>query len=225
LLDVCQVLAPIKITAMEQRVIQDFYMYFGKSIYKWDLAQYFTPTNVTEFLVAILNPRQFEHIMDPACGSADFLTAAYRRGAAQGWHDYASSVHGSDVSPEAVQVAVLNMILNGDGKTNIALEDSLVKIPANTETMNAVICNPPFGSKILERKPQALDNFDLGHQWVEDVDGIPQPTGQRLASQQLGILFAEACARLVQSNPQGRFALVVPNGYLGNRSVQYRNLR
>ena len=225
LLEVCQVLAPIKITAMEQRVIQDFYMYFGKSIYKWDLAQYFTPTNVTEFLVAILNPQQFEHIADPACGSADFLTAAFRRGAAKGWHDYASSVHGTDVSPEAVQVAVLNMILNGDGKTNILTEDSLVKIGSHTETMNVVICNPPFGKKILERKPQALDNFDLGHQWVEDADGVLQPTGQRLASQQLGILFAEACAKLVQSKPEGRFALVVPNGYLGNRSTHYRNLR
>lgn len=225
LLDVCQVLAPIKITAMEQRVIQDFYMYFGKSIYKWDLAQYFTPTNVTEFLVEILNPREFEHIMDPACGSADFLTAAFRRGDALGWHDYSSSVHGTDVSPEAVQVAVLNMILNGDGKTNIACEDTLIKIGANAETMNVVICNPPFGSKILERRSQALDNFDLGHQWAEDAEGILQPSGQRLASQQLGILFAEACARLIQSKPQGRFALVVPNGYLGNRSAPFRNLR
>jgi type I restriction enzyme M protein len=225
LLDVCQVLAPVKITAMEQRVIQDFYMYFGKHIYKWDLAQYFTPTNVTEFIVEILNPHQFEHVMDPACGSADFLTAAFRRGEARGWHDYASSVHGSDVSPEAVQVAVLNMILNGDGKTNIATEDSLLKIAANTETMNVVICNPPFGSKIVERRAEALENFDLGHSWVEDSDGILQPMGQRLTSQQLGILFAEACTKLIRSNPQGRFALVVPNGYLGNRSANYRNLR
>ncbi|MGV0581921.1 N-6 DNA methylase [Mycolicibacterium elephantis] len=225
LLDVCQVLAPIKITAMEQRVIQDFYMYFGKHIYKWDLAQYFTPTNVTEFIVEILNPQQFEHVMDPACGSADFLTAAFRRGEARGWRDYASSVHGADVSPEAVQVAVLNMILNGDGKTNIACEDSLVKIAANTETMNVVICNPPFGSKIVDKRPEALDNFDLGHRWEPDSDGVPQPTGQRLRSQQLGILFAEACTKLIRSSPQGRFALVVPNGYLGNRSGSYRNLR
>jgi type I restriction enzyme M protein len=225
LLDVCQVLAPIKITAMEQRVIQDFYMYFGKSIYKWDLAQYFTPTNVTDFIVAILNPQQFEHVMDPACGSADFLTAAFRRGEARGWRDYASSVHGSDVSPEAVQVAVLNMILNGDGKTNIACEDSLVKISANTETMNVVICNPPFGTKIVERRADALENFDLGHEWEPDSAGVLQPTGPRLRAQQSGILFAEACAKLVQSSPHGRFALVVPNGYLGNRSGPYRSLR
>jgi len=225
LLDVCQVLAPIKITSMEQRVIQDFYMYFGKHIYKWDLAQYFTPTNVTEFIVEILNPQQFEHVMDPACGSADFLTAAFRRGEARGWRDYASSVHGADVSPEAVQVAVLNMILNGDGKTNIACEDSLIKIAANTETMNVVICNPPFGKKIVDRRPEALENFDLGHRWEPDSDGVLQPTGPRLRSQQLGILFAEACTRLIRSNPQGRFALVVPNGYLGNRSDPYRNLR
>ncbi|MGL5441428.1 MAG: restriction endonuclease subunit M, partial [[Mycobacterium] stephanolepidis] len=149
LLEVCQVLAPIKITAMEQRVIQDFYMYFGKHIYKWDLAQYFTPTNVTDYIVAILNPHQFEHVVDPACGSADFLTATFRRGEARGWRDYASSIHGVDVSPEAVQVAVLNMILNGDGKTNIRNEDSLVKISSNAESMNVGICNPPFGTKIV----------------------------------------------------------------------------
>lgn len=225
LLDVCQVLAPIKITAMEQRVIQDFYMYFGKSIYKWDLAQYFTPTNVTDYIVAILNPQQFEHVMDPACGSADFLTAAFRRGEARGWRDYASSIHGVDVSPEAVQVAVLNMILNGDGKTNITNEDSLVKISSNTESMNVVICNPPFGTKIVERRPEALDNFALGHEWEPDANGVLQPTGPRLRAQQSGMLFAEACAKLIQSSPHGRFALVVPNGYLGNRSGPYRNLR
>ncbi len=118
-----QVLAPIKIVSMKQSVIQDFYMYFARHIYKWDLAQYFTPTTVTDFIVEMLNPRFGEHIRDPACGSADFLTAAFRRG--QDWPDYASSIWGSDVSAEAVQVAVLNMMLNGDGKTNIHKEERL----------------------------------------------------------------------------------------------------
>ena len=221
LLEVMRILAPIKIVSMKQSVIQDFYMYFARHIYKWDLAQYFTPTTVTDFIVEVLNPRFGEHIRDPACGSADFLTAAFRRG--QAWPDYSSSIWGSDVSEEAVQVAVLNMILNGDGKTNIHREDSLLKIAANQETCEIAICNPPFGTSIAERRPAALTNFDLGHEWVQDDKGRWQVTGRLLDKQEVGILFAEVCTRLIL--PGGRFALIVPNGYLGNRSHRYLILR
>jgi len=222
LMEVMRILAPIKIVSMTHSVIQEFYMYFAKHIYKWDLAQYFTPTNVTDFIVDVLNPHQHEHIRDPACGSADFLTAAYRRG--QRWHDYASSIGGSDVSKEAVQVAVLNMILNGDGKTNIREEDSLLKIESNESSCNIVICNPPFGTKITERNSTTLSNFDLGHEWEWDSRGGWQKNGRKqLDKQESGVLFAEACARMVR--PGGRFALIVPNGYLGNRSQRYLILR
>src|SRR5699024_3559767 len=75
-IDIMKILAPIKIIDMRQSVIQDFYMYCSKHIYKWDLAQYFTPTNSTAFTVEVINPQCSEHVKDPACGSADFLTAA-----------------------------------------------------------------------------------------------------------------------------------------------------
>ncbi|MFE3926999.1 class I SAM-dependent DNA methyltransferase [Streptomyces sp. YIM B13508] len=221
LLAVMKVLAPIKIVAMRQNVIQDFYMYFAKHVYKWDLAQYFTPPSVTDFIIEVLNPRFSEHVKDPACGSADFLTSAFRRG--QHWPDYASSIWGSDVSPEAVQVAVLNMILNGDGKTNIAEEDSLAKITSNLESCDVVVCNPPFGTRIVERNPSTLDNFDLGHEWVTRKDGSLKVGENLLTSQETGLLFAEACCKLLR--PGGRFALVVPNGYLGNRSQKYEIFR
>lgn len=222
LLEVTRILAPVKIVSMAQSVIQDFYMYFAKHIYKWDLAQYFTPTSVTDFIVGVLNPGQHEHIRDPACGSADFLTAAFRRG--QHWHDYASYISGSDVSAEAVQVAVLNMILNGDGKTNIREEDSLLKLNGNRSSCKIVICNPPFGTKITERSRATLSNFDLGHEWVQDDHGRWQATSQLLEKQESGVLFAEACAQMVLPE-DGRFALIVPNGYLGNRSHRYLILR
>jgi type I restriction enzyme M protein len=220
LLEITRILAPIKITAMRQSVIQDFYMYFAKHIYKWDLAQYFTPTSLTEFIIEVLNPRLGEHIKDPACGSADFLTAAFRRG--QGWPDYASSIWGADVSTEAVQVAVLNMILNGDGKTNISEEDSLAKIRKNAESCDVVVCNPPFGSRIVENNQETLSNFDLGHAWAEDRRGW-NPTSTVLKKQESGILFVEACVKLLR--PGGRLAIILPNGYLGNRSEKYVTLR
>lgn len=221
LMDVMKILAPVKIIAMRQSVIQDFYMYFARHLYKWDMAQYFTPTSLTDFIIEVLNPQYGEHIKDPACGSADFLTAAFRRG--QHWTDYASSVWGSDVSPEAVQVAVLNMILNGDGKTNVKEEDSLAKIASNEETVDIVVCNPPFGTRIREKSRDVLANFDLGHEWQEEPGGRMVPGSAVLGSEQVGVLFAEACVRLVR--PGGRVALIVPNGYLGNRSPKYQQLR
>lgn len=78
LFEVLQILAPIKIIHSKRDVVQTFYMKFAKDLYKWDMAQYFTPTTVTDFLVDIVNPQFGEHIADPACGSADFLVAAFR---------------------------------------------------------------------------------------------------------------------------------------------------
>lgn len=114
LYEVMELLAPIKIIASSQDVIQTFYMHFAKHLYKWDLAQFFTPVTVTDFIATVLSPRFGEHVRDPACGSADFLTSAYRIGLQ---HDpnYAQSVWGADNSPNAVQVAILNMLLNGEG--------------------------------------------------------------------------------------------------------------
>ncbi|MEN3613884.1 N-6 DNA methylase [Plantactinospora sp. ZYX-F-223] len=221
LVEIAKILAPAKIVSMRRSVIQDFYMYFARHIYKWDLAQYFTPTALTEFIVEVLNPKFGEHVKDPACGSADFLTAAYRRGAEK-WPNYANNIWGSDVSAEAVQVATFNMILNGDGRSNIRQEDSLANIKDNTESTEVVICNPPFGAKIVERNRNTLALYDLGHEWTLTDTGFER-TENVLEAQESGILFAEACVRMLR--PEGRMALVVPNGYLGNRSIKYAALR
>ncbi|SCG63364.1 HsdM family class I SAM-dependent methyltransferase [Micromonospora coxensis] len=222
LVEISKVLAPTKIVSMKRSVIQDFYMYFARHIYKWDLAQYFTPTSLTEFIVEVLNPGFAEHVKDPACGSADFLTAAFRRGQAR-WPNYASNIWGSDISAEAVQVATLNMILNGDGRSNIRREDSLATIRETEKSTDIVICNPPFGTRIVERNKAVLSQFDMGYEWGRSPLGGFERTNEVLETQESGILFAEACVRMLR--PGGRMALVVPNGYLGNRSIRYSALR
>ncbi len=225
-LEVMSLLAPHRITAMRHSVIQEFYMYFAKGLYKWDLAQYFTPPTVTDFIVDVINPQWKEEVRDPACGSADFLTAAFRRG--QHFPDYASRVSGADVSKEAAQVAVLNMVLNGDGKTNISVENSLETVGKREGKWDVLVCNPPFGVKIKERSQKILKQFDLGHaqqlDGKDDEVGEWRPTTTVLAAQETGILFAELCLKLARPGT-GRVALVVPNGYLGNRSGRYVQLR
>jgi type I restriction enzyme M protein len=218
---VLEILAPLQITASSQQVMQSFYMYFAKHLYKWDLAQFFTPITVTDFIATALSPSFGEHIKDPACGSADFLTSAYRIGSKVD-SNYGQSIWGADNSRNAVQVAVLNMLLNGDGKSNIALEDSLEELRTHENQFDLVICNPPFGTQITDSRADVLRNFDLGYEWTDEPDG-PQKTSRLRRKQQVGILFAELCVR--QARPGGRIAIILPNGYLGNRSILYQSLR
>lgn len=220
--EVCRVLAPVKIIASKHSVVQDFYMRFAKGLYRWELGQYFTPTTVTDFIVQVLNPQFGEHVKDPACGSADFLTAAYRIGR-EFDKDFAAAVSGADNSDEAVQVAVLNMLLNGDGKTNIVKEDSLRQVEQHLGKYDILVCNPPFGTRIVERRKGVLVMYDLGHAWTE-VDGEGwNREDSVLPSQETGILFVENCVQ--QTKPGGRIGIIFPNGYLGNRGPRYRLLR
>ena len=106
------------------------------------------------------------------------------------------------------------MILNGDGKTNIIKEDSLLHIDKYENAYTLMLCNPPFGKDILERRPSVLARFDLAKD---------PKTKETLTSKETGILFVEVCLR--SARPGQRVAIIVPNGYLGNRSERYTALR
>lgn len=216
--NVTKILAPINILGSKVQVIQQFYMKFAKSLYKWDLAQYFTPHEVIDFIVELTNPQQGEHVYDPACGSADFLISAYRRCG----NPSNPSVWGADNSEQATQISILNMVMNGDGKTQIKTKDSLATYTASHPSYDVVLCNPPFGTRIVERRYEVLRKFDVAYKWEKAEIGATKCEVVR-DSQQTGILFAELCVRLTK--PGGRIGIILPNGYLGNKSIEYLSLR
>ena len=86
--------------------MQDFFMYFGSVISREDLAQHFTPFPVMRFIVDLVNPQPGERIVEPCCGTADFLAAAIHHTPELG------DVKGYDISPEAVALARFNMMLH-----------------------------------------------------------------------------------------------------------------
>lgn len=116
------------------------------------------------------------------------------------------------------------MLLNGDGKTNIKKDDSLENIDKYANSYDIVVCNPPFGTKITEKKSEVLRKFDLGfeHEYNEGKFEFDK-TKKLLNSQEMGLLFVEACIK--QSKPLGRIGIILPNGYLGNRSNKYKIFR
>ena len=212
-------LAPVRIINTKREIIQEFYMYFASELYKWDLGQYFTPTEVVDFIVSVVNPRAGEHVKDPACGSGDFLISAFQYAESQNGANLKDSVWGVDSSSEAVQISILNMVLNGDGKSQIKEEDILLNVAKDANRFGVILCNPPFGKRIVETRPEVLQRFDLGHGWTATADGALQKGDKLLKKQQVGLLFAELCVR--QVSPGGRIGIILPNGYLGNRSNQF----
>lgn len=223
IVDILKILAPIRITQSKRDIIQTFYMKFAKDLYRWDLAQFFTPTAVTDFIVDVINLQFGDHVCDPACGSADFLVAAFHVGREFN-HGYADCIWGVDNSANAVQISVLNMVLNGDGKTNIKKDDSLENADKSLNRYDIMLCNPPFGTKIVEKRSRVLRNFNLGYEWAENADGKLEKTDRLLTTQETGILFAEVCVKQARDKG-GRIGLILPNGYLGNRSNRYRVFR
>ena len=212
--EICKNLCNLNLLGSSPQVMQDFYMYFARHIYKVDLAQYFTPYEIVDFIVRVTNPKFGDSIKDPACGSADFLVAAYRIARERHGAEIADQVHGADSGVRAVQISVLNMILNGDGKSQIIREDSLAEIEKHEEAHTLMLCNPPFGKEIVERRPNILAKFELSR---NAATGVPLP------EQETGILFVEVCVRSAQAGQ--RIAIILPNGYLGNRSERFVVMR
>lgn len=216
---VCQVLCGLNIQRSSPQVIQDFFMYFGRFVYKVDLGQYFTPYEVIDLVVRLVNPRYGDVVKDPACGTADFLVAAKRIAKDRHSADISANLYGVDAADTAVNLSAFNMILNGDPKPNIELGDSLKSISEQEGKYTIALCNPPFGTRIVEKRKDVLAKFELGRTGELDKQGKPIT----LSAQETGLLFVEACLRLVE--PGGRVGIILPNGYLGNRSQKYLSFR
>jgi len=198
-------------------VIQDLFMYFGRFHYRIDLGQYFTPCEVIRLIVEIVNPRADERIVDPACGTADFLVGAKQVAADRHGADISSHLQGYDVAPLAVHLSIFNMLLNGDrGLADVQMADTLLEPLEHEGGYHIALCNPPFGARIVEKRAAALECFTL-------VSAKKSGAQRKPKAQEVGLLYVEKCLRGIM--PGGRAGILVPNGYLGNRSERYLEFR
>ena len=199
------------------QVIQDLFMYFGRFHYRVDLGQYFTPCEVIRLVVEIVNPCPGERIVDPACGTADFLVGAKQLAEERHPGAVRVALHGYDVAPLAVHLSIFNLLLNGDhGRAEIHEMDTLLEPLDDEGEYHVVLCNPPFGTRIVEKRPEALARFALVSAKKSGLEHNPK-------SQEAGLLYVEACLKAVR--PGGRVGILVPNGFLGNRGERYLEFR
>lgn len=177
------------------------------------LGQYFTPRHIVDVMIEIVNPQIKERIYDPACGTGGFLTRAFTYvqnqilekcpGDNEAW-DFLRNEQfvGRDISETTVKLCVMNMMLHGDGHTQILQGDSL-SYGANQEDQlgkyDVVLTNPPFGSTTVVTddlykfpvRSKNPENLFLQHVMLSLKDG-----GRACVVVPEGILFRSADKRL-----------------------------
>lgn len=199
--------------------MQQVFMTFVPAVFKKDLDQYFTPLTLVNCMVEILRPGPNDKVADPAMGTADFLSATMQYRLKYNDGQIINRVYGADKDPQAYELAVINMALNKDGQTNLNNIDTIENYDLWNGQMDVVLCNPPFGSRTIETRPNVLKYYDLGYLWKFE-DGKWKKTDELLPSQQLGILFIERCYKLL-AEESGRLGIILPEGYLCTASYGY----
>ena len=117
-----------------------------------ELNRYFTPRHIVRMMVNLANPQNGERVYDPFCGTGGMLIESFRHmwrrlppeGAARRRalsRLRQHSLYGRDIS-EAAHVAKMNMILSGDGHSNIQRGDSAAC--DETGRYDVVLTNIPF---------------------------------------------------------------------------------
>ena len=118
----------VRLMGSNLRVMDDAFEYLLPTEAKKKKGQFFTPRHVVEMCVRMLNPKQNEYVMDPACGSGGFLLHAMDWCYPARDHDaremrkfkYASKyLWGIDFETRAAKTSRALMLIAGDGHTNI----------------------------------------------------------------------------------------------------------
>lgn len=175
--DVIKMIDPINFTATDTDVKGDAFEYFLKSVTNGnkDLGEYFTPRHIVRTMVNLVKPIYGEKIYDPFCGTGGFLLEAFKYLSVRANTDNEEvmnfikkkSLHGREITSTS-RIAKMNMILFGDGHTNIKQMDTLEE-PVNEE-YEVILANIPYSQKTEHggKYPIPAENADaicMQHIW------------------------------------------------------------
>ncbi len=188
--------------------------------------EYFTPYPIVQLAVDFINPQPNESVIDPACGSGGFLMEVVKHVEDISVNNKITQdeyvkkyVNGWEFNPDIAQAAVLRMLsFGGEGK-EIVCKNSLENLNSNQSQFDVIVTNPPFGSKGKVEEIKILSQYELGKRWTKNGEGEWVPTEELQRSQAPDILFIELGIKLLK--PNGRMAIVLPEGILQNVSVGY----
>lgn len=231
----------------DKDVVGDAFEVFAESKLVGEKGEFFTPREVVKTAVKLVKPQPDQKILDPACGSGGFLIYSLENVWNEMENDrkYKGSPNldklkeemaqrtffGIDKEPDLVKIAKAYMAIVGDGRGGIVQQNTLHK-PEEYEPrpkqlfvqgenkfkkFDAILTNPPFGSKIKVLKEES-GQFDLGHIWKYDATKGWIKT-DKVKPTEPQALFVERCLEMLKDG--GTLAIVLPETYFHAPKVRY----
>ncbi|MGI8311837.1 N-6 DNA methylase [Saccharopolyspora hattusasensis] len=126
--------------------------------------QFFTPREVVELIIEVLDPKSFESVYDPTCGSGGMLIASANLLKARGGRGYTLSLNGQEAVPDTAGVARMNLFMHNLTQFKVEVGDTLKdprfkKRDGSVEQFDVIVANPPYS---LKWKPWTNDPRALG---------------------------------------------------------------
>jgi len=180
-----------------------------------DAGQFRTPRHIIDFIVAIVDPKKTETVLDPACGTAGFLISSYKHILKANVDDkghstltpddkgrLAQNFKGYDISPDMVRLSLVNLYLHGFTDPHIAEYDTLTSQDKWNEHADVILANPPF---------------------MSPKGGIKPHNRFSVQSKRSEVLFVDYMAEHL--TPGGRAGIIVPEGIIFQSQTAYTQLR
>lgn len=167
-----------------QDILNMFFIAFNKYTGKADKNQAFTPDHITEFMCRVTGVDRTKRVLDGTCGSGSFLVQAMvkeladcRRGQTE---DEATAlmkkvkeeyIFGIEVEEKAYGLSTTNMLIHGDGNSNIkfgsCFDCKQFIMDANPDI---ILMNPPYNAKPIGIPAKYKSD------WGKAKDGKEDPT-------------------------------------------------
>lgn len=148
-----------------------------------------TPRHITELFCELLDIQPTDRVLDPCCGTAGFLIAAMHKmllGTADKMEQLdirKNRLFGIELQDYMFSIATTNMILRGDGKSNLENQDFLAQNPCQLQLKGCTVgmMNPPY-SQGSKQNPELYEINFVNHLLESLVEGgrvaviVPQST-------------------------------------------------
>lgn len=192
--------------------------------------QFRTPRHIIQMIVSLVDPKLGDMVCDPACGTGGFLLGAYQHiltqhtspelrfmgedGIERGlvgdrltdprqWEVLKEKTfYGFDFDTTMVRIGLMNLLLHGIDRPNLAYMDTLSKRFTEKDRYDVVLANPPFKGSI--------DKGDISEEL-------------RLKTTKTELLFVNRIMDLLRVG--GRGGVIVPDGVLFGSSNAHKALR
>jgi type I restriction-modification system DNA methylase subunit len=129
-----------------------------------------TPRHITELFGELVQLKPTDTLFDPCCGTGGFLIAGMHQMLEQAKPDERDrikkeQIHGIEIREDMFSIATTNMILRGDGKSNLICSDFLKRPATELQKFHFTVgfMNPPYSQGKKKDTKHLSEIFFIQH--------------------------------------------------------------